>query len=143
MAWKGITVRGTLRGVLWAAATLLMLLAIGSLLLVRGVVPEGAMAWLACLCAAVSCFAGGRAAMGREGKLLSALAVSGCVYGGMWLATLGGDAPVAFGRQGLILTACVWGGGLLAGVMGHRSAPRKAPVRRRAVGGKRGKRAVT
>lgn len=143
MSWKGITVKGTLRGVLWAAAALLALLAIASLLLVRGVVPESAMTWLACVCAAVSCFVGGRAAVGREGGLLAALAVSGCIYAGMWLASIGGDAPVNFQHHGLILTACVWGGGLLAGFIGRRKAPRKAPVRRRANGGKRGKRAVT
>lgn len=143
MSWKGITVKGTLRGVLWAAVTLLALLAITSLLLVRGVVPESAMAYLSCVCTAISCFVGGRAAMGREGGLLCALAVSGCVYAGMWLASIGGDAPVAFHRHGLILTACVWGGGLLAGLIGRRRPPRKVTSRRRTGGGKRGKRAVT
>lgn len=143
MSWKGITVKGTLRGVLWAVVTLLALLAVSSLLLVRGVVPESGMAGLSCVCGAVSCFVGGRAAMGREGGLVCALAVSGCVYAGMWLASIGGDAPVAFDRHGLILTACVWGGGLLAGLIGRRRPPRKAPVRRRTGGGKRGKRAVT
>lgn len=143
MAWKGITVRGTLRGVLWTAMTLAVLLAIAALLLVRGVVPESAMAHLACVCAAVSCFVGGRAAMGREGGLLSSLAAVGCIYVGMWLATIGGDAPVNFQRHGLILTACVWGGGLLAGFIGRRSTPRKTSSRHRTNSGKRGKRAVT
>ena len=54
-----------------------------------------------------------------------------------------GDAPVAFGQNGLYLTAAVWGGGLLAGLIGGRPRRKKAAAHRRRTVDKRGKRSVT
>ena len=72
------------------------------------------------------------------------LAVSACVYGAMWLTALGGDAQVSFGQNGLWLTAAVWGGGTLAGIMGQGKRRRKTvPRGKRRVVDKRRKRAVT
>ena len=95
--------------------------------------------------AALACFCGGRVAVrqGDGGALLRALAVSGCVYGGLWLAALSGDGPVAFGGNGLYLTAAVWGGGLLAGAAGGRKRRRRAAPRTRRPADRRRKRAVT
>ena len=59
------------------------------------------------------------------------------------VTALGGDAPVAFGQNGLCLTAAVWGGGLLAGLIGGRPRRKKAAAHRRRTVDKRGKRSVT
>lgn len=145
MSWKDLLGKGTWWGMAVAAGSLLLLLGTASLLLLRGVLPESAMSAAVCVSLALSCFCGGRIAArrGDGGTLPRALAVSACVYGAMWLTALGGDAPVAFGQNGLCLTAAVWGGGLLAGLIGGRPRRKKAAAHRRRTVDKRGKRSVT
>ena len=145
MSWKDLLGKGTWWGMAAAAVSLLLLLGTASLLLLRGVLPESAMSAAVCVSLALSCFCGGRIAArrGDGGTLPRALAVSACVYGAMWLTALGGDAPVAFGQNGLYLTAAVWGGGLLAGLIGGRPRRKKAAAHRRRTVDKRGKRSVT
>ena len=145
MSWKDLLGKGTWWGMAAAAGSLLLLLGTASLLLLRGVLPESAMSAAVCVSLALSCFCGGRIAArrGDGGTLPRALAVSACVYGAMWLTALGGDAPVAFGQNGLYLTAAVWGGGLLAGLIGGRPSRKKAAAHRRRTVDKRGKRSVT
>lgn len=145
MSWKDLLGKGTWWGMAAAAGSLLLLLGTASLLLLRGVLPESAMSAAVCVSLALSCFCGGRIAArrGDGGTLPRALAVSTCVYGAMWLTALGGDAPVAFGQNGLYLTAAVWGGGLLAGLIGGRPRRKKAAAHRRRTVDKRGKRSVT
>ena len=145
MSWKDLLGKGTWWGMAAAAGSLLLLLGTASLLLLRGVLPESAMSAAVCVSLALSCFCGGRIAArrGDGGTLPRALAVSACVYGAMWLTALGGDAPVAFGQNGLYLTAAVWGGGLLAGLIGGRPRRKKAAAHRRRPVDKRGKRSVT
>lgn len=145
MSWKDLLGKGTWWGMAVAAGSLLLLLGTASLLLLRGVLPESAMSAAVCVSLALSCFCGGRIAArrGDGGTLPRALAVSACVYGAMWLTALGGDAPVAFGQNGLYLTAAVWGGGLLAGLIGGRPRRKKAAAHRRRTVDKRGKRSVT
>lgn len=145
MSWKDLLGKGTWWGMAAAAGSLLLLLGTASLLLLRGVLPESAMSAAVCVSLALSCFCGGRTAArrGDGGTLPRALAVSACVYGAMWLTALGGDAPVAFGQNGLYLTAAVWGGGLLAGLIGGRPRRKKAAAHRRRTVDKRGKRSVT
>lgn len=145
MSWKDLLGKGTWWGMAAAAGSLLLLLGTASLLLLRGVLPESAMSAAVCVSLALSCFCGGRIAArrGDGGTLPRALAVSACVYGAMWLTALGGDAPVAFGQNGLYLTAAVWGGGLLAGLIGRRPRRKKAAAHRRRTVDKRGKRSVT
>ena len=145
MSWKDLLGKGTWWGMAAAAGSLLLLLGTASLLLLRGVLPESAMSAAVCVSLALSCFCGGRIAArrGDGGTLPRALAVSACVYGAMWLTALGGDAPVAFGQNGLCLTAAVWGGGLLAGLIGGRPRRKKAAAHRRRMVDKRGKRSVT
>ena len=144
MSWKDLLGKGTWWGMAAAAGALLLLLGTASLLLLRGVLPESAMSAAVCVSLALSCFCGGRIAArrGDGGTLPRALAVSACVYGAMWLTALGGDAPVAFDQNGLYLTAAVWGGGLLAGLVGVRRRKKK-PADRRRRSGERRKRAVT
>lgn len=145
MSWKDLLGKGTWWGMAAAAATLLLLLGVASLLLLRGVLPESAMMAAVFVSLALSCFCGGciAARRGEGGSLPRALAVSACVYGAMWLTALGGDAPVAFGQNGLYHTAAVWGGGLLAGVIGGRPRRKKAAAHRRRTVDKRRKRSVT
>ena len=145
MSWKDLLGKGTWWGMAAAAGSLLLLLGTASLLLLRGVLPESAMSAAVCVSLALSCFCGGRIAArrGDGGTLPRALAVSACVYGAMWLTALGGDAPVAFGQNGLYLTAAVWGGGLLAGLIGGRPRRKKTAAHRRRTVDKRGKRSVT
>ena len=145
MSWKDLLGKGTWWGMAAAAGSLLLLLGTASLLLLRGVLPESAMSAAVCVSLSLSCFCGGRIAArrGDGGTLPRALAVSACVYGAMWLTALGGDAPVAFGQNGLYLTAAVWGGGLLAGLIGGRPRRKKAAAHRRRTVDKRGKRSVT
>ena len=145
MSWKDLLGKGTWWGMAAAAGSLLLLLGTASLLLLRGVLPESAMSAAVCVSLALSCFCGGRIAArrGDGGTLPRALAVSACVYGAMWLTALGGDAPVAFGQNGLCLTAAVWGGGLLAGLIGGRPRRKKATAHRRRTVDKRRKRSVT
>ena len=146
MSWKELAGKGTWLGMAAAAAVLLLLLGVASLLLLRGVIPESAIPAAAYISAAAACFFGGRIAVrgGEGGPLSRALAVSACVYGAMWLTALGGDAQVSFGQSGLWLTAAVWGGGTLAGIMGQGKRRRKTvPRGKRRVVDKRRKRAVT
>ena len=109
-----------------------------------GAVPESAMRPLVWIVAGAACFCGGRAAVrkGGDGALPRALAVSACVYGAMWLAALTGDGEVQFAQGGTALTCAVWGGGLLAGLVGVRRRKKK-PADRRRRSGERRKRAVT
>ena len=146
MSWKELAGKGTWLGMAAAAAVLLVLLGGASLLLLRGIMPESAIPAIVYVSAAAACFSGGRIAVRRSegGTLPRALAVSACVYGAMWLTALGGDAQVSFGQNGLWLTAAVWGGGALAGIIGQRKRKRKAvPRGKHRVVDKRWKRAVT
>lgn len=144
MSWKQVAGRGTWLGAAVAALVLLAGLGVAALLLLRGAVPERAMRPLVWIVAGAACFCGGRAAVrkGGDGALPRALAVSACVYGAMWLAALTGDGEVQFAQGGTALTCAVWGGGLLAGLVGVRRRKKK-PADRRRRSGERRKRAVT
>ena len=144
MNWKQLASGGTWLGAATAAAVLLAGLGVAALLILRGAAPEGAMRPLVWAVSALACFCGGRVAVrrGGDGALPRALAVSACVYGAMWLTALAGDAPVRFAEGGIAQTCAVWGGGLLAGIVGVKRKRRRTPDRRRR-GGERRKRAVT
>ncbi len=144
MSWKQLAGTGTWLGAAVAAAVLLVGLGVSSLLLLRSVVPEYAMGPLVWGSSALACFCGGRAAVrkGGEGALPRTLAVSACVYGAIWLAALTGDGQIRFGGSGIAETCAVWGGGILAGVVGIKRRQKRTPVRRRKGTGRR-KRAVT
>lgn len=127
MSWRQLVGAGTWLGAAAAAAVLLAGLAIGSLLLARGVLPEASMRPLVASVSALACFCGGRTAvrMGSGGALPRAMAVAACVYATMWLAGLTGETEPQFDAGGLWQTCAVWGGGLLAGLTGTRRRKRK------------------
>ena len=98
--------------------------ALGALLVVKGVLPEGgALAW-GCGCWALATFAGGRVAVrGRgEGTLTAALAAGAAAYLLAWLVGAAIGDPT-FRTGGLYLTAAIFGGAGAAGLLGSR--PRK------------------
>lgn len=145
MSWNQILRGRTFLGAAAAALLLLVGLGVVSLMLLRGVLPEAAMRPLVWGASALACFCGGRVAVhgSTGGALPRALAVSACVYGALWLAALGGDAPVHFAAGGVGQTCAVWGGGALAGIVGvKRRRTRRTPQRRKRGDAQR-KRAVT
>ena len=133
MSWKQLAGKGTWLGTATAAVVLLAALGVSSLLLLRGIVPERAMGPLVWGSSVLACFCGGRMAIrqGGDGPLPRALAVSACVYGAMWIAALTGNEACA-----------VWGGGLLAGLIGTKQKRRRPHSCHRKSGDRR-KRAVT
>ena len=103
--------------------------ALGALLVVKGVLPEGgALAW-GCGCWALAAFAGGRVAVwGRgEGTLTAALTAGAAAYLLAWLAGAAIGDPT-FRTGGLYLTAAIFGGAGAAGLLGSRPR-KKAPGR--------------
>ena len=85
--------------------------ALGALLVVKGVLPEGgALAW-GCGCWALAAFAGGRVGVrGRgEGTLTAALAAGAAAYLLAWLTGAAIGDPT-FRTGGLYLTAAIFGG---------------------------------
>ena len=103
--------------------------ALGALLVVKGILPEGgALAW-GCGCWALAAFAGGRVAVrGKgEGTLTAALAAGAAAYLLAWLAGAAIGDPT-FRTGGLYLTAAIFGG---AGAAGEQT-PKKAPGRQTA-----------
>lgn len=145
MSWKQLIGAGTWLGAAVAAAVLLAGLGIGSLVLLRGMLPESAMRPIVWAVSALACFCGGRVAVrkGNGGPLPRALAVSACVYGAMWLTALTGESDPQFAAGGIAQTCAVWGGGLLAGAIGAKRKRKKAAYPRRKRNGDRRKRAVT
>ena len=104
--------------------------ALGALLVVKGVLPEGgALAW-GCGCWALATFAGGRVAVrGRgEGTLTAALAAGAAAYLLAWLVGAAIGDPT-FRTGGLYLTAAIFGGAGAAGLLG---TPEKTPGRQTA-----------
>ena len=114
----------------WAPPQRLAALGVSSLLLLRGIVPERAMGPLVWGSSVLACFCGGRMAIRQcgDGPLPRALAVSACVYGAMWIAALTGNEAIHFTGSGIAQTCAVWGGGLLAGLIGTKQeAPQRPP----------------
>ena len=122
------------QGLLLAMLTLLALLAVSSLMLQRGLLPESAAPSMVCVACAAAVFAGSRRAVrkGEGGPLPQAAAVAVCLYAALWLIALGGTPQ--FSIHGPAVTASVFGGALLAGLLGQKRGKRQAGQRRRRVG---------
>lgn len=124
------------QGLLLAMLTLLALLAVSSLMLQRGLLPESAAPSMVCAACAAAVFAGSRRAVrkGEGGPLPQAAAVAVCLYAALWLIALGGTPQ--FSIHGPAVTASVFGGALLAGLLGKSegSARRESAARGRRVG---------
>lgn len=118
------------QGLLLAMLTLLALLAVSSLMLQRGLLPESAAPSMVCVACAAAVFAGSRRAVrkGEGGPLPQAAAVAVCLYAALWLVALGGTPQ--FSIHGSAVTASVFGGALLAGLLGKKRGRRQAGKRR-------------
>ena len=118
------------QGLLLAMLTLLALLAVSSLMLQRGLLPESAAPSMVCVACAAAVFAGSRAVRkGEGGPLPQAAAVAVCLYAALWLIALGGTPQ--FSIHGPAVTASVFGGALLAGLLGKKRGKRQAGKRRK------------
>ena len=119
------------QGLLLAMFTLLALLAVSSLMLQRGLLPESAAPSMVCVACTAAVFAGGRRAVrrGEGGPLPQAAAVAVCLYAALWLIALGGTPQ--FYIHGPAVTASVFGGALLAGLLGKKRGKRQAGKRRK------------
>lgn len=119
------------QGLLLAMLTLLALLAVSSLMLQRGLLPESAAPSMACAACAAAVFAGSRRAVrkGEGGPLPQAAAVAVCLYAALWLIALGGTPQ--FSVHGPAVTASVFGGALLAGLLGKKRGKRQAAKHRK------------
>lgn len=144
MSLKGYMDGSTWRGVGIAIGVLLVSLSVTAWLLQQGIVPETAMTAIVGGCGALACFCGGRTAVrrGSGGTLLRAIVMTALVYGLLWVAAwIVGQSPRLDGN-GIIQTTAVWGGGILAGLVGRRNRRRKPSAGRR-YGAKRRKGSVT
>lgn len=119
------------QGLLLAILTLLALLAVSSLMLQRGLLPESATPSMVCAACAAAVFAGSRRAVrkGEGGPLPQAAAVAVCLYAALWLIALGGTPQ--FSVHGPAVTASVFGGALLAGLLGKKRGKRQAAKHRK------------
>ena len=111
------------QGLLLAMLTLLALLAVSSLMLQRGLLPESAAPSMVC----AACRRAVR--KGEGGPLPQAAAVAVCLYAALWLIALGGTPQ--FSIHGPAVTASVFGGALLAGLLGKKRGKRQAGKRRK------------
>lgn len=126
MSFKKLLGAALWKGLLLSMVLLLALLAVSSLMLQRGLLPESAAPVMVCAAYAVSVFVGSRQAIrgGEGGALPQAQALA------VWLVALsGGDTD--FAAHGLLLTAGVFGGALLAGLLGRKKGKRQANRRQK------------
>lgn len=132
MSFKKLLGAALWKGLLLSMVLLLALLAVSSLMLQRGLLPESAAPVMVCAAYAVSVFVGSRQAIrgGEGGALPQALALAVWLYAAVWLVALS-DGDTDFAAHGLLLTAGVFGGALLAGLLGRKKGKRQANRRQK------------
>lgn len=127
MSFKKLLGAALWKGLLLSMLLLLALLAASSLMLQRGLLPESAAPDMVCAAYVIAVFVGGRRAIrsGEAGALPQALTLAVCLYAAVWLVALsGGDTD--FSAHGLLLSAGLFGGALLAGLLGRKKGKRQA-----------------
>ena len=131
MSFKKLLGAALWKGLLLSMVLLLALLAAASLMLQRGLLPESAAPIMVCAAYAVSVFVGARRAVrsGEAAPLPQALTLAVCLYAAVWLVALSGDTD--FSAHGLLLTAGLFGGALLAGLLGRKKGKRQMPRRQK------------
>ena len=131
MSFKKLLGAALWKGLLLSMVLLLALLAAASLMLQRGLLPESAAPVMVCAAYAVSVFVGARRAVrsGEGAPLPQALTLAVCLYAAVWLVALSGDTD--FSAHGLLLTAGLFGGALLAGLLGRKKGKRQMPRRQK------------
>lgn len=131
MSFKKLLGAALWKGLLLSMVLLLALLAAASLMLQRGLLPESAAPVMVCAAYAVSVFVGARRAVrsGEAAPLPQTLTLAVCLYAAVWLVALSGDTD--FSAHGLLLTAGLFGGALLAGLLGRKKGKRQMPRRQK------------
>lgn len=131
MSFKKLLGAALWKGLLLSMVLLLALLAAASLMLQRGLLPESAAPVMVCAAYAVSVLVGARRAVrsGEGAPLPQALTLAVCLYAAVWLVALSGDTD--FSDHGLLLTAGLFGGALLAGLLGRKKGKRQMPRRQK------------
>ena len=131
MSFKKLLGAALWKGLLLSMVLLLALLAAASLMLQRGLLPESAAPVMVCAAYAVSVRVGARRAVrsGEGAPLPQALTLAVCLYAAVWLVALSGDTD--FSAHGLLLTAGLFGGALLAGLLGRKKGKRQMPRRQK------------
>ena len=131
MSFKKLLGAALWKGLLLSMLLLLALLAASSLMLQRGLLPESAAPDMVCAAYVIAVFVGGRRAIrsGEAGALPQALTLAVCLYAALWLIALGGTPQ--FSIHGPAVTASVFGGALLAGLLGKKRGKRQAGKRRK------------
>ena len=131
MSFKKLLGAALWKGLLLSMVLLLALLAAASLMLQRGLLPESAAPVMVCAAYAVSVLVGARRAVrsGEAAPLPQALTLAVCLYAAVWLVALSGDTD--FSAHGLLLTAGLFGGALLAGLLGRKKGKRQMPRRQK------------
>ena len=131
MSFKKLLGAALWKGLLLSMVLLLALLAAASLMLQRGLLPGSAAPVMVCAAYAVSVLVGARRAVrsGEGAPLPQALTLAVCLYAAVWLVALSGDTD--FSAHGLLLTAGLFGGALLAGLLGRKKGKRQMPRRQK------------
>lgn len=131
MSFKKLLGAALWKGLLLSMLLLLLLLAASSLMLQRGLLPESAAPVMVCAAYAVSVFVGARRAVrsGAAAPLPQVLTLAVCLYAAVWLVALSGDTD--FPAHGLLLTAGLFGGALLAGLLGRKKGKRQMSRRQK------------
>ena len=131
MSFKKLLGAALWKGLLLSMVLLLALLAAASLMLQRGLLPESAAPVMVCAAYAVSVLVGTRRAVrsGEGAPLPQALTLAVCLYAAVWLVALSGDTD--FSAHGLLLTAGLFVGALLAGLLGRKKGKRQMPRRQK------------
>ena len=131
MSFKKLLGAALWKGLLLSMLLLLLLLAASSLMLQRGLLPESAAPVMVCAAYAVSVFVGARWAVrsGAAAPLPQVLTLAVCLYAAVWLVALSGDTD--FSAHGLLLTAGLFGGALLAGLLGRKKGKRQMSRRQK------------
>lgn len=131
MSFKKLLGAALWKGLLLSMLLLLLLLAASSLMLQRGLLPESAAPVMVCAAYAVSVFVGARRAVrsGAAAPLPQVLTLAVCLYAAVWLVALSGDTD--FSAHGLLLTAGLFGGALLAGLLGRKKGKRQMSRRQK------------
>ena len=131
MSFKKLLGASLWKGLLLSMLLLLLLLAAASLMLQRGLLPESAAPVMVCTAYAASVFVGARQAVrggaGEAGPLPQARTLAVLLYAAVWLIALSGDTD--FSAHGLLLTAGLFGGALLAGLLGRKRGKRQPDKR--------------
>ena len=143
MSFVGLFGKRTWLGLAAAVAALLLWVMLGALLVVKGALPSGMVAWWVYGGCGLAAFLGGCVARRGGGEVVLALITAALLYALLWCVALASSQPVDFQSHGLWITGAVFGGGLLSTVLYQGRKQKKKAKRKAPAAVKRRRRAVT